>query len=194
MKSNPIDATTVALWRNRRSKISDKLVGHEQPEWAWLWRARLSVLDYLIYRYDTEQQGTDTNPKKTTPTRDAEGGVGAGEDREESVSPYNKPPTSGIPWIADSKKEAIQNRLASLQSANAERHIDAERMAEELREKVRSWQGELELKRLEQLRLAKVLSETAGTSEHARRQASLGEPDRLRLAEALNELDEREYK
>lgn len=192
-KSDPIDAATVALWRDRRSSISNKLAGQEQSEWAWLWRTRLSVLDYLIHRYDTEQE-TKAHRKKATSPRGTEGRIEAGTVREESTSPYNQPPTEGLPWIADSKKELIQNRLASLQSTNARRHAKAEQLADELREKVRSWQRSLELKGLEQVRLAEALRNTAGATGQPRTPANEGEPDQLRLTEALNELDEREYK
>lgn len=192
-KPDPIDAATVERWRDRRDKISEKLVAQEQAEWAWLWRTRLSVLDYLIDRYGTKQE-TGQPRKKTVMSGDVDERVETGEVREESILPYNRPPTSGLSWIADSKKEAIHERLASLQSANTERHVAAEKLAEQLREEMRSLRSSIKLTRLEQSRLAETLSGLAGGSQEACPQASEDRADQVRLVEALNELDEREYK
>jgi hypothetical protein len=187
-----IDSATVALWRGRRDRLEDKLTEHEQAEWDWLWRTRLSVLEYLIRRYDNTH---DAAPLGETPTR---GEVSrprfTADVSEEPVSPYNRVPVDGTAWIADQKREAIQDRLASLRCANAQRHAEAEKLAEHLREAVRLWQRSREQDKAKQLRLAKALSDLSDPEQHPRPRTTQAYPDDLRLAEALSELDEREHK
>lgn len=192
-QTKPIDGATVDLWRARREQLRDKLAGQDQAEWAWLWRTRVSVLDYLIHRYDSEQESNADQGVRQVPFSQEERKADHSDRLDESVEPYSQKPVDGTSWIADQKKDAIQSRLASLQSANIRRHAEAEKQAEAIRASILKFRQATNRKHAERTQLGDV-TDTRRDPVSPVLQAEREKAERLRLAEALGELDEREYK
>ena len=170
-----IDAATVALWHDRRDQLNDMLSQYAGAEWNWLWQTRLSVLDYLINRYDHKLNASpsgETKPRgEAMKVRQA-----AKHPPKESVSPYDHVANLGPAWIDEHNKNLIQTRLDSLRSANSKRLAEAEKKAHEIRE-------------------AERMSKQQHHPAIARQPAPARErPDWHLQAQALCELDEREYK
>lgn len=49
--SPTVDATRAARWRENATRLRRLLDEHPDHDWAWLWRIRLRVANYLIQRY-----------------------------------------------------------------------------------------------------------------------------------------------
>ena len=160
-EADKICAGTLALWRDRRDSLRTKVQEHTDAQWVWLWRTRLTVLDYLIQRYADD--GVSALTRCVASRSEALGGPRAPYPFQEPTSPYDRAPSSSPPMIGVGKKDAIQSRLASLRCANAARHAEAEETAKHLRE----------------------LREVSPAPY---------EPDKLMIAEALQQSNEREFK
>ncbi|MFK7788224.1 MAG: hypothetical protein AB8C95_01865 [Phycisphaeraceae bacterium] len=184
--ASEIGPEVVATWCERRDGLHEAIARQPDAEWAWLWRTRLSVLDYLIQRYAADQD-TSMRPHKSAEPID--------EKRvprracEETTSPYDRAPQPAAREGVRKQNEAIEARLASLRRTNAERHIEARRQRDLAIEK-----------RLEKVRQASAMfcarNELLAKELQPRKSEQQAEliASRKAVAQALRELDERDYK
>lgn len=111
----------VRRWRCRRACLETELEKHPDSEWAWLWRARVRVLEYLIDRYKDGAAELGPIPRRT---RSALGRSSPGPSGfVESTSPYDTTPQrptlpAAQPGGGVSEQ---QRRLASLHNTNEAR-------------------------------------------------------------------------
>lgn len=129
-RSNPSDDTFSQLdesrtehWFARRNQLQDELGEHPNGDWAWLWRTRIKVLNYLIDRYASDAQAQARQIKSASAKQTAKSGA---EIACESTRPYdNDPksqrsgPTSDLPCDDDRSR-----RLSSLHQTNEARRAE----------------------------------------------------------------------
>ncbi|MEM9347544.1 MAG: hypothetical protein AAGB26_13095 [Planctomycetota bacterium] len=122
----------VRRWRSRRAALETELGKQPDSEWAWLWQTRLTVLGYLIDRY--RQEAVDEQGCAPSRPRHVLNRVSMGlSSVVEETAPYDKVPAYAIVGNRFTDRSALRSRLHSLKSANAERHKEAEKLADELR-------------------------------------------------------------
>ncbi|MEM6259317.1 MAG: hypothetical protein AAF711_04465 [Planctomycetota bacterium] len=122
----------VGRWRSRRVALEIELEEHPDSEWAWLWQTRLTVLGYLIDRYRQEiahEPGCASSRPRHVLTRVSMGLSSVVEE----TAPYDKVPAYATVDNRFTDRSAMRSRLYSLKRANAERHKEAEKLADELR-------------------------------------------------------------
>lgn len=115
-KQTPITGAQLEAWHERRRSLDQLLTTHADAEWAWLWRTRLKVIDYLIERYESAHRRRDdsVNHPPTPP---------AAATPAESTAPYDQAPpdTTAIERAAQIDRSAMVSRLNSLRHTNTDR-------------------------------------------------------------------------
>lgn len=118
-----IDAATVARWRDNACTLRRLLAQHPDHDWAWLWRVRLRVADYLIHRYvhgepgsehfiDARRANPSPGPSPASPT-----------DYTARRPPGDLGSSSRYAWL---DTDRLQTHLHNIADANAPRRKEIE--------------------------------------------------------------------